>query len=46
MEMTDRDLLELIAAKVGGLETRFDRLEEKVDKIDNVVKNIEVTHGE
>lgn len=46
MEMTDRDLLELIAAKVGGLETRMDKMDGEVQEIKKTVINIENDHGE
>ena len=45
MEMTDRELLELIASKVGGLDKRIGGLEDKVQKIENTVINIENDHG-
>lgn len=53
MEMTDRDILELVAAKVIGIESRMDGLEFGIDKMDGelqeikkTVINIENNHGE
>lgn len=53
MEMTDRELLELIAAEVGGLknsmgglETRMGNLEQEVQQIKNTVIYIENDHGD
>jgi hypothetical protein len=46
MEMTDRELLELIAAKVGGLETRMDKMDGGIQEIKKTVINIENDHGE
>lgn len=34
MNMTNRELLELIVTKVGGLETRFDGLETRFDGLE------------
>ena len=41
MGMTDRQLLELIASKVGNIETRVDSIETKVDSIEVRVSAIE-----
>ncbi len=46
MEMTDRELLELIAAEVGGLKDRMGGLEGRMQKIENTVTNIEHDHGQ
>ena len=39
MEMTDRELLELIAAKVGGLETDVKELKKITTKTDLAIEN-------
>ena len=39
MEMTDRELLELIAAKVGGLETDVKELKKITTKTDLTIEN-------
>jgi archaellum component FlaC len=44
--MTDRELLELIAAEVGGLKNSMGGLENRMQKIENIVTNIEQDHGE
>ncbi len=51
-EMTDRELLELIAAEVGGLKTgmsgleaRMDKMDDRIQKIENTVIHIENDHG-
>ena len=41
MGMIDRQLLELIASKVGNIETRVDSIETKVDSIEVRVSAIE-----
>ena len=50
--MTDRELLEFVAAQVGGLtgevknlNSKFDNLDKKVDSLEKQVAKIEVEHG-
>ena len=46
MEMTDRELLELIAAKVGGLETKVGGLETRFDGLETKFGGLETKFGE
>lgn len=45
MAMSDRDLLELIAAKVVGVEGKVDGLETRMDRIEGKVDGLEIRMG-
>lgn len=44
--MTDRELLELIAAEVGGLKTDMKEVKGKLQSVENTVMKIENDHGD
>lgn len=44
--MTDRELLELIAAEVGGLKTDMKEVKDRLQSVENTVIKIENDHGD
>lgn len=45
MEMTDRELLELIAAEVGSLKADMKEVKGRLQSVENTVMRIENDHG-